>query len=457
MRRVRRPGLHARQRACRWPLAFVMLAGLLLGGCGLPHTLTPSLPDAERTVGIADVLTQPFLSSSDGLSGLRIGVAPRTDLEGATLPRPAGGATVAVRYAPEVDPRFPEGAFHDWPVHQQWLGELAGERTIGQTFMSPYPGLSGITLRVATFGSDLSPGTARVRDDEPVVVAALPETDQQVAVLAPGSRVEVTGSAEGWAAVRLPDGTMGYAPLDAFAELPPPQRVNDHDVVFSLYDNTGTTVRQVTVNARDLHDNSHVTFTFDPLPDSSGAHYRFEVVAPDATANSAVTFRFDPSDVYPEGTRLENGEPAGGDLIFRPTYTQSDPLVSASLDSFSWSGLDQTLSGSFTPLAGTADRYLTLEIHRGDAPIDVSWSLLRPPGGLPMTVDGDSSDPGGGLVFNVTYRQPVALADIIGQTVDSLGDAAAHDPLFFGAYGLAIVLVASAGIRLSRRRPDRGD
>ena len=86
------------------------------------------------------------------------------------FPNPTGGATVTLRYAPEVDNRYPDSAFHDWPDQTKWLGELTGDRTLGQTFYSRYPNLNGITLRVATFGADTGTGEGTLKSGPDIEV-----------------------------------------------------------------------------------------------------------------------------------------------------------------------------------------------------------------------------------------------------------------------------------------------
>src|SRR5690606_20294028 len=146
----------------------------------------------------------------DGLSGLTVAVVPQTGSEGELLPQPTDGARVEVRYASEADPRFPETAFHEWPEGQQWLGEITGDRVVGQSFLSRYPNLAGITLRVATYGADLSPGQGRLNERQAVSVLELPIDGREVASLPGGSLVAVDGAAEGWAAVRLDSGQSGF-------------------------------------------------------------------------------------------------------------------------------------------------------------------------------------------------------------------------------------------------------
>ena len=434
-----------------WTRGFAVVIGSILllavaGGCGVPQVLSPALPDSAGTVSVGSNLGQPFLSPASGLDGVTVAISPPLGADGELLPLPTGGATVSIRYAPEADNRFPEPAFHDWPASNQWLGEITGDRSVGQSFLSRYPGLSGITLRVATYGADTGTGQGILKTGPAIDVLALPVDGKQIASVPGGSTVTVNGSAEGWADVRLSDGRDGYVPLDSFAELPSPSRSNTHDVVLSLYREPDMAqVRQVSMNAAQLHDNSHVTFQFSPIDDSDGHQYRFVITSPDSTPGNAVTFRYVPDSTYSDGQRYEGDRPAAGALVFRPTFAQANDIYHGNVDSFEWSSLTRAFIGSFPAKSGTADRFLSLDLKPGSRTLNVEWSLARPAGGDPVVVDGNSQSPGGGLVFNVRYRDNVSLGSMLSNSVRAVWRDARNDPLFFGIYFFVIFGILSWG------------
>jgi hypothetical protein len=282
----------------------------------------------------------------------------------------------------------------------------------------------------------------------------LPLDGQVVASLSGGSLVDVDGAAEGWAAVRLADGRSGFIRLDAFASLPIPARQNTHDVFLRLYHESDMSlVRESKLNASDLHDNSHVTFPFDPLPDSGSQHYRFTLTSPSSSPGDAVTFRFAPSGDYADGMRYEGAQAVGGALIFRPVFAESQMLYQGDLDTFEWSSLTHAFSGRFGPIDATADRYLAVSLVPGELPLNLKWSLNRPPGGVPMVIDGDAARPGGGFVFNVTFRDDVSLTGLSSTSARSAARDARQDPAFFAVYGLAVAgLLGWGGWTFVRKR-----
>ncbi|HET7036821.1 MAG TPA: hypothetical protein VFI42_14135, partial [Thermomicrobiaceae bacterium] len=349
------------RRASR--LLAALAALLLLSACGVQTALMDTTPEADGVVSVAGSASQAFYAPVDGLDRLSVGLAPEV-AQGETFPRLAAGASYQLSYAPELDPAYPDGAFHDWPDDQQWDGELTGDRTIGQSFVSRYASLDGITVRVATFGADSGNGLGTLKPGGPVAVLALPVDGALLATVPGGSQLPVAGSAEGWARVTLPDGQGGYVALDRFAQLPQPARVNDQDVILRLYrDGEPDPVRQAAINARQIRDNSHLTFTFAPLDDPAGGRYRFTLASPGSRPGDAVTFRFAPADVYADGERFERGAAASGDLIFRPHYGPQPVLAGGKLDDFVWSAQTNTLDGAFAPIHGTAARFLRLTIR----------------------------------------------------------------------------------------------
>ncbi len=423
-------------------LAIVVAALVLLPGCQVQRVLTRSLPETAGPISISTTVTQPFYSPSDGLDGLSIGIARDETTTIDETGRLKTGATAEIQYAPEEDPRFPEPGFHDWPAGQTWLGELTGQQVIGQSFTALYPNLDGITLRAANFGADLSPGEAVLAEGPPVPVLALPIDGKPVTTLPGGSRVRVEGSAEGWANVRLDDGQTGFIDLSRFAELPPPTRINNRDVIFTLYREPELTeAARVVINARDIHDLSHVTFRFPPIPNSATSRYRFTLTSPDSTPGNAVTFWYAPADVYAAGTRYEGDQATGGDLVFKPSYEPGAPLYQGAIDTFAASGQSDAMDVRFSPVAGTDGRYLKLVVRTGQQPVSTYWSRLRPPGGLPLVVEGDATVPPGGLVFNVGYSSDFPLAALGGQTISGALHAARQDPGFFVLYLVAVLAV----------------
>lgn len=426
---------------------------LLLTGCRAPLALLASLPPSASTITVYSEASQPFYSPYDGLRGVQLRVnLPDAFLPG-QIPSLTGGATLRVSYEPHLDPRYPDRDFYAWPDDEMWLGEVVDGRVIGQTFRSLYPGLDGITLRVSTYGADFAPGVGRLRDGEPAIVQEAPIAGREVTVLPGGTEVQVVAAREGWAEVVLPDGRRGYVDQAQFESLPPPQRHNDGEVVLRLYRlSDGTLLRESRLAASALRDESHVTFSFDPLPESYRQDYRFTVTAVGTRPGAAVTFRYDPRDVYPDGSRLEGDSEVPGDLIFRPTFA-GQVLVESPLDQARWSGLTGALEATFEPVSPTRDCYLRVTVVAGDRPLIVHWSWVRPPGSLPLASADDPGAPGGGLVLNALYLEDVPLLSVVRELARGYARLFVRDVGLLAVYGVVLAgTVAWAGWSLWKGR-----
>jgi hypothetical protein len=65
-----------------------------------------------------------------------------------------------------------------------------------------------------------------------------------------------------------------------------------------------------------LENNSYWDFDFPAVAQSAGRNFYFYIEAPDEPPGGAITSYFSPEDLYPEGTRVEDGKPINGDLTF---------------------------------------------------------------------------------------------------------------------------------------------
>ncbi|GBD19055.1 hypothetical protein HRbin27_01558 [bacterium HR27] len=414
----------------RWAYALLLATAILASGCRVPLALVSSLPPTASTVTVRTRLEQPFYSAADGLTAVALRLNLPSSFGPNERPSLGGGGILRVTYAPDADPRYPDSDFFAWPEDQDWIGELVPGRIVEQTFLSRYPGLDGITVRVGTYGADVGTGLGRLRDDVTAIVREAPIAGREIASLAGGGPVEVLGSREGWIRVRLADGRVGYVDRSAFASLPEPTRRNDGELLLRLYDErTSQLLREARLAVRDLHDESHVTFRFDPIPDSYQVTYRFTIEAIGSAPGRAITLW---------------GDPASGTLVFRPSYAAT-VLAEAPLDAGRWSGVEGTLEVRFAPVRPTADTYLRIVIQAGDRPLIVHWSNVRPPGGLPLV---SQDDPGiwGGVVFNARYAQDVSVRAIGHGALNGVAQLFARDvPLLLGyLMVLSLVLVACA-------------
>jgi hypothetical protein len=408
-----------------------------------PHT-TPSQLQQRLAALPADARTGT-------LRELRVGARLRDGDDTAW----ATGARAQLAYAPELDLRFPERDFHAWGEDEEWLPELAGDAVVEQSFVSPYPSLAGVVIRIATFSGDLSPGEGVVgrRDTR---VLSLPIDGEPLGMLAGGTRVAVLGATEGWARVRLPDEREGFAPLDAFVSLPAPARRVAAALHAELLDAGGAVVRTATIPPADLHDNAHLAIRFPALPHSANASYRLRLSLPDASPGSGITIRLNPSDVYLTGAALDAAGQAIGDLVFRPLYDPSHPVLDMSLDALPRDGDWLRVP---RPPDVPAGAVLLLRLMPGDgrdaSQLEYGLTTDRAPyGGWTARAEGGASL-SGALLVQTRYERDVAGRAIVGAGLRHLRAAAGDDSPFTLVYLGTLAFFAIATLRVWRGLPRR--
>jgi hypothetical protein len=436
----------------------VLLTGaLLMSACTISSSLTPAMAEEHGRFGVNTEVRQPFYAEHDGVYKLTIRFHP-DGFPGSQVPvDPSRGARIELNYAPGDDRRFPEPAFHEWPDDHEWLPELTSEERYEQTFCSPYPDLSGIEVRVATYAADVGTGVARLEQYETVDVLSYPIVGEHVGLVPGGSEIDVAGAIEGWVRVLLGDDEFGYIEMRRFAELPEPHRVNDRDVRLELFEADGDEpIRQSVVNANEMFDISHVQFTFPRVEESLDECFRFEITSPDSEPGNAITLRYDRRGDYQDGGAILNGQTVDGDIVFQPQYDLQEPLYSGYLDDYEWAAPLDAFEARFSPVSNTADRYLEIRVVTGDAPMNVPWSRNRPPGQLPLEVAGDNSLPAGGLIFNASFRHDVDLSSAARAAGRDLYSRGRMDKPFFALFSLALVATAIAGGLFVRGAVARG-
>lgn len=98
-------------------------------------------------------------------------------------------------------------------------------------------------------------------------------------------------------------------------------RKNTAPLVFHLRDlDAGRDIVQETLSPRDFADNHFATFSFKPIPDSSGRAYQATLAAPTAGSHEGITVWADRQAVLSQGTLYVSGQSASGDLAFRLGY-----------------------------------------------------------------------------------------------------------------------------------------
>lgn len=356
------------------------------------------------------------------------------------------GAQVQLVEQPAADLRFPEGqrTFHEWPETDVWL-PVAESYT--QSFVSPYANLAGITVRVATFGGDLAAGTATVGPNGAAVLA-LPLDGESVTTLAAGEQVAVSGAAEGWALVPLPDGGTGYAALESFAELPEPER-RASDVLFALRDASGTIVREARVPGSVVHDNAHLTIAFEPVADSGGQTFTLQITSADTAAGN-LTLRATATDEYADGAR--GGDGVSNDLVFRPTYeAAAQPLLDLPVDALPHDGDWIVLDDLPAIPSGIAVALRLIPGERQQAgALQYGVTSDRAPYGAQRASDAAGGTLPGALVMTTVWERDVNVRAILGDGAHNLRGALRDDlPLF--AF-LATLVIGCGALALALRR-----
>jgi hypothetical protein len=377
----------------------------------------------------------------------------RVGLRGIEEPWQSGGARLQLRYVPELDLRFPERDPHAWPDDEIWLPELNGGTNIGQIFVSPYPDLNGVSLRIATFQGDLTPGEALVGSGG-ATVWDHPIDGQPIAVLQPGQTVGVTTALEGHAAVVLPDGELGYVPLDAFVELPPPAREVAGPLIVDLISaDDGTVVRRVEVPGGELRDNSHLDVRFEPVETSRGARYFLWLTMPDTPVGAGIALRATTTDTYLEGWLGDGGE----DLVFRPLYAGQEPLLDVPIDTLPRDG-DWLSVREVPPLDPGV--VVAVRLVPGDQAGLVEYGVTRwrsPYGGWPadrVSPNGAESL-NGALLFQTVYQWDIDKNRMSSEFLNGVLGMFRHESsfaiLYGGVMGGLVIWAGWSATRLRRR------
>ncbi len=105
-------------------------------------------------------------------------------------------------------------------------------------------------------------------------------------------------------------------------------RTDTKDVTFHLRESPESVndIASVTVNAREIQDNSYYNFKFPKISDSANKTYYFFIDSPDSIPGNAITIWASKEDVYPQGSEYIDSKPVNGDLAFK-AYYQSSPLL----------------------------------------------------------------------------------------------------------------------------------
>jgi hypothetical protein len=119
-----------------------------------------------------------------------------------------------------------------------------------------------------------------------------------------------------------------------------------------------TILRTANINDRDLIDNGFADFYFEPIPDSAGRSFYFEIDSPDSTPGHAVTlwaFESPTQDAYPEGALFVDGHATTRDarfsVLYRDAVREKYPVVHHSSGMWVFENADALPRAFFVPEA----------------------------------------------------------------------------------------------------------
>lgn len=122
-------------------------------------------------------------------------------------------------------------------------------------------------------------------------------------------------------------GQTFYSPLPNMNEidviLATYARSNSKDVIFHLRNSPDSKIdiETITVNARQIRDNTYHKFKFSPIKDSANKSYYFFIESPDSVPGDAITLWSSNGDSYSAGTEYFNSISVARDLTFNVYYT----------------------------------------------------------------------------------------------------------------------------------------
>lgn len=103
---------------------------------------------------------------------------------------------------------------------------------------------------------------------------------------------------------------------------------NKKDLLVTIKDEGGASVRQVVLNGSNITDGSFLVIKFDPINDSKNKKFSFELSSPSSDGNESLEI-FLSKDVSPAGQKLQVNEKFSDlNLAFVPYYKMSNPLLS---------------------------------------------------------------------------------------------------------------------------------
>lgn len=474
------PARHRARTRALGTVALALLGVLLLSGCTV-RTQGAQMPPAHDTsapdwLPLRSEVLQSFIvaGSYEAARGREEGIQPAgyqrrlddlpEDASGGELvelrvgvrhggsgPERQGpwdsGSRLQLAYDPDNDLRFPlDDPEQQSPADAQWLQPDASGLIAEQTFSAPYAALEGVTFALQA-PMLVSPGTATIGPDT-VTATTLPDGTIYAATIGPGATVEVLGSEGIFVAIRLSDGSIGYAWNGAFANLPRPEAAASGALIIELLDSDGAVIRSSRIESGDLRHDPRRTVRWDNVGDSIGRTFtlRWRV-----EGTPAIGLRLLPDDPYADGA-LQSDPTA--DIAFRPRFHIGDPLLDIPLDQLERDD-DWLIVRDLPDLMPRSTVRLTIVPGDGPDADDLQFAIARDRWlyGTWGATNADRVSFRGALFLQTRYERDVDLRGTLGSATDALRDGVSDDAVFAGIWLLLLGTATVGGGWLLVRRP----
>lgn len=98
-------------------------------------------------------------------------------------------------------------------------------------------------------------------------------------------------------------------------------RKNTGNIILDIYDATGKSLVKVNKSMADMNDNAWLDFPIDSIGVTNNSQYKLSLTSSTGKSGNAITWWASPSDVYPNGNAIVDGEPVVSDFAFKIVFS----------------------------------------------------------------------------------------------------------------------------------------